>query len=536
MVKHKIIPILLVSIFLLGSGAAFYYFVLPDFVITNLQVEPGKNYVHQPFKLTVEVKNTGLLKGEYTVEFFVNKELVGMDTVKIEGRETERASFIHTEPLAGEYVIQVGEHTITLAVFDEFVIKNHQPDKILYYAAVLQAEITDLGLKDELPVFFRWRAVGYPVWINTDKQVISEEQKFSQFIKYLKPETTYEFKAVAQRLEKETVSEILTFTTPEWRIAAFSSMIAEPEEYFPENVGKYARVKYRTPVFASLANVWTNKSFTSLAGTDWGVEWVNAHKSDWVGDEKFYYISWGWDTTGWVSAAALIFPEVSRLRGVDLQKHPDEHLAIVYASALTVRAEPGVMLEEVVVGRLEQYDVVSVQREQKINGAIWYKIAAGQWIHSDYVRDLIPGTMPEGVTSEEKWIEVNLSSQTIYAHQGDTPVYASLISSGRPGLETPPGLFRPWLKLSRTSMRGDRFGLAYRLADVPWVTFFKNDYAFHGTYWHNQFGTVRSSGCINLSIYDSLWFSRWSDPELLPGKREVRPTPDAPGTWVYVRY
>jgi|GEM_PF-2758706 len=531
MTKRKKI-IIVVILLLLAGGAGFYFFVLPSFETANLKADPAENYINQPFTLTVDVENTGLLKGEYVVEFFINGKPAGADTVLVPGRQVVTASLIYKEPLSGQYLVEVGENVTAFEVFEEPAVKTLSPDEILHYSAVLPAEVTYMGLEEELQVFFRWRPMGDSVWLETETEAVTAEKNFSQVAKYLKAETTYEFQAVAEWGEEETVGDILTFTAPELLIATFPSVVDNPEEYLPEGVGDYAQVMHRTPVFSSLNNIITNRPFTSFPGL--GVEWVNAHKSDFVGEEEFYYVSWNWDNPGWVTAGALTFAELSPLRGVDLREHEDEHLAIVYVPSLTVRAEPGVIAEEAVVGNIQQYDIISVQVQKKVNGALWYKIAPGQWIHSAYVRDFVPGERPEEIDDDEKWIEVNLSSQTIYAHKGDKPLYASLIASGRPGFETPQGLFRPWSKLSRLPMSGGRFDLVYQLADVPWVIFFKEDYSLHGTYWHDRFGEVRSAGCVNLSPFDSLWFSNWSEPELLAGQREVRPTVSSPATWVYI--
>ena len=41
----------------------------------------------------------------------------------------------------------------------------------------------------------------------------------------------------------------------------------------------------------------------------------------------------------------------------------------------------------------------------------------------------------------------------------------------------------------------------------------------HGTYWHNDFGTPKSAGCINLRPDGAGWLFRWTLPEVpyLPG-------------------
>ncbi len=72
---------------------------------------------------------------------------------------------------------------------------------------------------------------------------------------------------------------------------------------------------------------------------------------------------------------------------------------------------------------------------------------------------------------------------------------------------------------------------AYELPGVPWVGFFHpTGVAFHGTYWHTDFGRPLSHGCINMRNIDAKWLYRWSTPEV--PFTEMRA--DALGTRVYV--
>ena len=54
----------------------------------------------------------------------------------------------------------------------------------------------------------------------------------------------------------------------------------------------------------------------------------------------------------------------------------------------------------------------------------------------------------------------------------------------------------------------------FSLPGVPWTCFFAfpGGYAFHGTYWHNNFGIQMSHGCVNLRNEDAKWLFRWSTP------------------------
>ena len=48
-------------------------------------------------------------------------------------------------------------------------------------------------------------------------------------------------------------------------------------------------------------------------------------------------------------------------------------------------------------------------------------------------------------------------------------------------------------------------GPGYFLPGVPFTMYFYKGYGLHGTYWHNNFGTPMSHGCVNLTIPDSEW-------------------------------
>ncbi len=110
-------------------------------------------------------------------------------------------------------------------------------------------------------------------------------------------------------------------------------------------------------------------------------------------------------------------------------------------------------------------------------------------------------TLPKGLGTHERWIEVNLSNQTLTAYEGRDQVNSFIISSGVSYTPTPTGEFRIWIKVPLQPMSGP----GYYLKDVPWVMFFYKDYAIHGTWWHHNFGTPMSAGCVNMSIEDAKW-------------------------------
>ena len=62
-----------------------------------------------------------------------------------------------------------------------------------------------------------------------------------------------------------------------------------------------------------------------------------------------------------------------------------------------------------------------------------------------------------GSSTEEKWIEIDLSDQKLIAHQGNSIFLESLISSGLFG-KTAPGEYRIWYKIRATKMEGGNRG------------------------------------------------------------------------------
>ncbi len=105
-----------------------------------------------------------------------------------------------------------------------------------------------------------------------------------------------------------------------------------------------------------------------------------------------------------------------------------------------------------------------------------------------------------------RWIDVNLSQQQIYVYEGDVLVNSFIVSTGLPDTPTVTGDYRIYVKVPVQDMSGP----GYYLSDVPWVMFFYEDYGFHGTYWHNNFGTPMSRGCVNLSVEDAEWLYNWA--------------------------
>lgn len=138
---------------------------------------------------------------------------------------------------------------------------------------------------------------------------------------------------------------------------------------------------------------------------------------------------------------------------------------------------------------------------------------------------------PAGVPSGAKWVHIDLSEQTLVAYEDERPVYATLVSTGKAGHETPTGLYRTQRKYVSTTMRGrDPVEGTYHVEQVPWTLYYNGAYAVHAAYWHDDFGKVRSHGCTNLAPADARWLFHWSSLELPTGWHAVL---GRPGTYFY---
>jgi len=112
----------------------------------------------------------------------------------------------------------------------------------------------------------------------------------------------------------------------------------------------------------------------------------------------------------------------------------------------------------------------------------------------------------------EKWIDVNLSTQTLLAYEGTQVVYTARVSTGVSWYPTPAGTFYIQRKYRYDDMTGGSRarGDYYYLPNVPYCMYYYAGYSLHGTYWHNNFGTPMSHGCTNLSTADAGWIFNWA--------------------------
>ncbi|MEZ4225459.1 MAG: L,D-transpeptidase [Polyangiaceae bacterium] len=184
-------------------------------------------------------------------------------------------------------------------------------------------------------------------------------------------------------------------------------------------------------------------------------------------------------------------------------------------------------------GQLSVSENLSHRQALKLTGKKrlgFYELRDGDFVPQEGLRIVEPReSYPSFAVGTRKWIDISIREQTLVAYVGKKPVYATLVSTGRGGMGDPEkvhatarGTFMIHSKHVSATMDGSEDKSdSYNLLDVPFVQYFHKGYALHGTYWHDEFGKVRSHGCVNLSPIDAAWLFEWTDPIVPVGWHSV---------------
>lgn len=172
---------------------------------------------------------------------------------------------------------------------------------------------------------------------------------------------------------------------------------------------------------------------------------------------------------------------------------------------------------------------------EDLSGLPWYRIQDDKWEISyfapaEHLR-LVPSTeltpLSAHVPPDAKRLEVRLKDQIVIGFEWERPVFAARIASGAVFSNgrylTPTGTHQTFHKRpSRHMAAGDLASNGYDLPGVPWICYInEKGVAFHGTYWHNDFGRPRSHGCINLTPAAAKWIYRWTLPVVQPDMQDI---------------
>jgi hypothetical protein len=217
----------------------------------------------------------------------------------------------------------------------------------------------------------------------------------------------------------------------------------------------------------------------------------------------------------------------SSFRGVALERDAPLDIGFVQ-SRFAPRYEPSPSGELVEHGVFEYRTGLTLTGRSRVGGLV--EAQADAWVAASVLRRIEQRKgFPSVATGDRKWIDISIRDQSLVAYEGTRPVFATLVSTGRGELADPEkteatvrGTFMVYFKTVSSTMDGDEDKSdSYALQDVPFVQYFHKGYALHGAYWHDEFGKVRSHGCVNLSPEDAGWLFEWTDPQVPEGWHAV---------------
>jgi hypothetical protein len=195
-----------------------------------------------------------------------------------------------------------------------------------------------------------------------------------------------------------------------------------------------------------------------------------------------------------------------------------------------------------VKGSVKRLTAVNLTPEEvEIGKHTYVKCADDSWMRKDDLRITTPGAPPADLAPNERWLDVDLSTQTAVLFQGTTPIYATLVSSGKNHPQkdqdhsSPTGEWRIREKHITATMDGDGSAagdMPYSIEAVPYVMYFHRSYAVHGAFWHENFGVKMSHGCINMAPLDAKYVFFHTDPPVLQGWQGAWSSDERPGSRV----
>jgi hypothetical protein len=186
-------------------------------------------------------------------------------------------------------------------------------------------------------------------------------------------------------------------------------------------------------------------------------------------------------------------------------------------------------------------------KTEDVNNEHFLETADGSWVRAkDAVVPSASEQPPWGTATPKgraTWIEISVNGGWLIAYENATPVFVTLVSAGRGGpakpdedpiadARTPLGVFPISGKFATATMEGP--GNLIHTA-VPWTQNFSGPHALHAAYWHDDWGDLKSGGCVNVSPLDGKKLFAWTEPALPEGWHGIRWMPwRGPATIVVV--
>ena len=307
----------------------------------------------------------------------------------------------------------------------------------------------------------------------------------------------------------------------------------EPLNYF--NLIETLDPEQKGRVLDSSIDVYDLPSFSARLVNTYYRDWILPITDITIGssEDSFNMVWYKVGTEGYTHSGS-IQPVLTKINPVVADIPPDGAVAEVTVPFTDARWNPGE--NELVAYRFYYATTYWIKGlfEDK-NSKPWYAVRDDKWEYTYYVPAehlrLVPLDEMQPISPHippyNKRIEVHVPEQVMIAYEFDQPVFMARVATGalfsNGDFTTPSGRYMTFHKRSSRHMaRGNLAANGYDLPGVPWNSYITEEgIAFHGTYWHNNFGKPRSHGCINLTPQAAKWVFLWTMPIVPPDQEGI---------------
>ncbi|HVH64669.1 MAG TPA: L,D-transpeptidase [Candidatus Acidoferrum sp.] len=146
--------------------------------------------------------------------------------------------------------------------------------------------------------------------------------------------------------------------------------------------------------------------------------------------------------------------------------------------------------------------------------------SGGLMVQDKVVQDAMSQTLPD------KALTISLSEQVLRAYTHGQEIFWTYVTTGRPGLETDPGSFKVYWKVTPWTMHSPwPKGSPYWYPDskVQMVMWFNGGDGIHDAYWRSRYGPGTNvphydptgedngtHGCVNVPYHNMVWLWNWT--------------------------
>ncbi len=246
-------------------------------------------------------------------------------------------------------------------------------------------------------------------------------------------------------------------------------------------------------------------------------------------NKQYYRTRQGWFVP--VEDCTPLNKEITSL-AVDVSRAEGGPGAVVTGRDAKIYESPS--LASTVKGTLERWSRItglSATKGTQKDGFV--QLPGGGFVQDSDVSRFRPAPKPRHLEPGERWIAVDLEQQLVTAYEGEKPVRIVPCSTGIRD-NTLKGQYTITRKFKQQTMQ--LRSCRVRVEDVQWVMYYDEEesIAVHSAYWHDDFGTPVSHGCVNLPPDDAKWFFEWTSPKTALTDTVTVPLPRGSGTKVVV--